>query len=272
MADLLLKLVQRTLGLAPVAEPLVAPLFAPDPSLPGAAPALADAPLAPPALADAPLINTAAPAVPSVPPAPLPDVVSTGAAPPDVAPAARRAAPPATGASPDAAPILAPRAPARQVKGHPSFHPPIAADAPAQPSIAPPEPLLLPVAPPEAGAFSESPAPAAGAPPGAPPPHPAPEDTPAPSPRAAAETLLVPLEAPALQGETPIRATSGAVAAGLDADPPASPPAPVIEIRIGRVEVRAIQAPAPSQPRPAVSPAPQVSLEEYLRQQNGGKR
>jgi hypothetical protein len=47
---------------------------------------------------------------------------------------------------------------------------------------------------------------------------------------------------------------------------------PVIRVTIGRVEVRLSQTvlPAPSQPAP--SHAPELSLEEYLRQRNGGKR
>ena len=37
MADFLTRLASRTLGLAPVAEPVIAPMFAPDPSLPAMA-------------------------------------------------------------------------------------------------------------------------------------------------------------------------------------------------------------------------------------------
>jgi hypothetical protein len=47
--------------------------------------------------------------------------------------------------------------------------------------------------------------------------------------------------------------------------------APAVEIRIGRIEVRAVRAPSPprqSEPRPA---APQVSLEEYLRARTAGR-
>ncbi len=34
MADFLTRLASRTLGLAPMAEPVIAPMFAPEPSLP----------------------------------------------------------------------------------------------------------------------------------------------------------------------------------------------------------------------------------------------
>lgn len=47
---------------------------------------------------------------------------------------------------------------------------------------------------------------------------------------------------------------------------------PVIEIKIGRVEVRAVQPPPQTKPKPTVQPAPGLSLEEYLRQQNEGRR
>jgi hypothetical protein len=48
-------------------------------------------------------------------------------------------------------------------------------------------------------------------------------------------------------------------------------PAPTIHVTIGRIEVRATPAPAsapPSRPKPA----PTMSLDDYLRQRNGGSR
>lgn len=53
----------------------------------------------------------------------------------------------------------------------------------------------------------------------------------------------------------------------------ALPAAPTIEITIGRVEVRAVHPPAPA-PRPKTPGplAPSLALEAYLRNQNGGKR
>jgi hypothetical protein len=47
--------------------------------------------------------------------------------------------------------------------------------------------------------------------------------------------------------------------------------APIIRVTIGRVEVRAIHAPAPT-PKPAKPPPPKLSLENYLRQRERGSR
>jgi hypothetical protein len=47
--------------------------------------------------------------------------------------------------------------------------------------------------------------------------------------------------------------------------------APLIRVTIGRVEVRAIMAPPPP-PRAARRPRPALSLEDYLKQREGGKR
>ena len=49
-------------------------------------------------------------------------------------------------------------------------------------------------------------------------------------------------------------------------------PAPTIKITIGRVDVRAIMPAAPA-PRPAPArPSPALSLEDYLKQREGGRR
>ena len=50
-------------------------------------------------------------------------------------------------------------------------------------------------------------------------------------------------------------------------------PAPTIQVTIGRIEVRAITLPAPPAPRfkPA-RPGPALSLDDYLKQRNEGKR
>jgi hypothetical protein len=47
--------------------------------------------------------------------------------------------------------------------------------------------------------------------------------------------------------------------------------APPIRVTIGRVEVRAIMAP-PASPRAVRRPRPALSLEDYLKQREGGKR
>ncbi|HEY0172919.1 MAG TPA: hypothetical protein VGB98_18010 [Pyrinomonadaceae bacterium] len=49
------------------------------------------------------------------------------------------------------------------------------------------------------------------------------------------------------------------------------PPAPVIRVTIGRVEVRAVTSPTPAPARKPVRPTPRMSLDEYLRSQNGGR-
>jgi hypothetical protein len=48
------------------------------------------------------------------------------------------------------------------------------------------------------------------------------------------------------------------------------PPAPTIRVTIGRVEVRAV-TPTPAPSRKPARPAPRMSLDEYLRAQNGGR-
>ena len=51
---------------------------------------------------------------------------------------------------------------------------------------------------------------------------------------------------------------------------PATPAPPVVQITIGRVELRAIVTPA--SPRALPPPAPKLGLDEYLRQRTGGAR
>ena len=48
--------------------------------------------------------------------------------------------------------------------------------------------------------------------------------------------------------------------------------APVIRVTIGRIDVRAVLPPAPPAPRPAAPTGPVLSLEEYLKQRDGGRR
>jgi hypothetical protein len=57
------------------------------------------------------------------------------------------------------------------------------------------------------------------------------------------------------------------------ATPGATPePPPTIQVRIGRVEVRAIMSPAPPPRAKAPRRGPALSLDEYLKQRNGGQR
>ena len=52
------------------------------------------------------------------------------------------------------------------------------------------------------------------------------------------------------------------------------PPAPTIRVAIGRIEVRAITPPPtpPAQRTTPARPSPALSLDEYLKQRNGGQR
>ncbi len=94
-----------------------------------------------------------------------------------------------------------------------------------------------------------------------------------PSPvMASAETLLVPLSATEILLPKQERLGPGRPP-GESAPPRDQEAPPVIEITIGRVEVKAVYPPAPpARPREAVPVAPRLSLEEYLRNQNGGRR
>jgi hypothetical protein len=68
----------------------------------------------------------------------------------------------------------------------------------------------------------------------------------------------------------PLQVMSRPVASDLTRGAEPDPPAPTIRITIGRVEVRAVTPPPAPSRRPA-RPAPRMSLDEYLRSQNGGR-
>lgn len=81
--------------------------------------------------------------------------------------------------------------------------------------------------------------------------------------RVLAPTLLAPVEA---------RAHAPRVASRVTPYVPPAPesvlmpePAPVVHVSIGRIEVRAVHAPAPSAPPPKSTPSPSLSLDDYLR-------
>ena len=311
MADFLTRLASRTLGLAPMAEPIIASMFAPEPSLsamigsdePLGTPQPAAKPLASPGtvepqgalgLPPAPQGNTIRPDAPRL----RPDPAEAGLAPRVAAEVTPRAAK----AAPDD--VIGRELPARQRTRL----------APKS-EIADEDALLMPaVGAPERQSFIETAIPAATLPSVTKPSVTTPsvmtvaEKSPDPVVRSAAgkiravpaswdggpdEPLLLPLNpaanspvqrnapdpGPASRGRpaaTPVdefepsrRGERGQTAAA--AMPPA--PSPTIEITIGRVEVRAVQPPAPVvRPQPAAPAAPRLSLEEYLRNQNGGRR
>jgi hypothetical protein len=62
-----------------------------------------------------------------------------------------------------------------------------------------------------------------------------------------------------------------AVPAARRDDPERAAPPP-IEVTIGRIEVRLVSASSPAVPRRPARPAPALSLEEYLRLREGGRR
>jgi len=47
---------------------------------------------------------------------------------------------------------------------------------------------------------------------------------------------------------------------------------PTVRVTIGRIEVRAVMAPAPPSPQRSLPAAPRLSLEDYLKQRDGGRR
>lgn len=55
-------------------------------------------------------------------------------------------------------------------------------------------------------------------------------------------------------------------------EPPAAQPAPQIHVSIGRIEVRAVTTPPAATPPPKPTPTPHISLDDYLRSQNGDRR
>ena len=307
MADFLTRLASRTLGLAPVAEPVVAPMFAPEPSLPAVA-ASDEALDAPQQAAEPVATRGALPPVSSpesmvrpVAPRPRPDLAEARPAPPSAGemtsrtamtapddvivrdlPARRRLQlTPAASETVDEDALLMPvagtqkrRAPvgAAALMTTTPAETPLAMPLPARPDspdssrtqstwteeplaassrltvrqgrstppswdVEPDEPLLLPLNLAEALSMRRAARAAAVV---------TPADEPEPSRRAEREQ--------AAAAETP------------------SPP-PTIEVTIGRVEVRAMHPPAPVvRPKPVAPAAPRLSLEEYLRNQNGGRR
>jgi hypothetical protein len=301
MADFLTRLASRTLGLAPMAEPVIAPMFAPDPSLP--AMAGSDEPLDAAQQAAEPVEPRGAAGLPSA--SPIENAVRPVAARSRPDPTEARLAPPSVGEMTSRAATAAPDD--GIVRDSPTRRrPPLSSAAASE--IADEDALLMPAAgamerrsPVEASMPAETPLLAR-------PYSPDPSRTPAAWREEPAdsvvrsvagrgrgaplsswdvgpdESLLLPLNpaetpsmrrdarapavvTPADELEPPRRAERGQAAAM----PPSSPP--TIEVTIGRVEVRAVHPPAPvARPKAAAPAAPSLSLEEYLRNQNGGRR
>jgi hypothetical protein len=97
--------------------------------------------------------------------------------------------------------------------------------------------------------------------------------------RASSEGSVSPRSPDASRGteaQGPIRGSAFQLQAGREAAAPLpaaleSSSAPVVQVTIGRIEVRAVTPPAPPKPAPARS-VPAMSLDEYLQRRNGGKR
>ncbi|HMQ55607.1 MAG TPA: hypothetical protein PKD98_26240, partial [Anaerolineae bacterium] len=80
-----------------------------------------------------------------------------------------------------------------------------------------------------------------------------------------------PLPATIFPARTAPSSTVGPSLANGFSRPASEPPAPSINVTIGRVEVRAIFEP-PAKAAPPTKPEPKLSLEDYLRASTGGRR
>jgi hypothetical protein len=294
MADFLTRLANRTLGLAPVAEPVIAPMLAPDPSLPAMTglngPLDASQEAGEPAVTRSVLPTVSSPedmARPVVP-RPRPDPADARLAQQSAGESMRRAAT----VAPDAAigrDIPTQRSPERTTAASRAadedglLMPP--ADALRHPSlVGTSKPVETPLSAQAASAnpsrtpsmWPEEPVAASGW-------SAARQGSSVPPRDVEAEELLLPLSP--VEVVSMRRDARAAVTPADEPDPTRSaergqaaaaatpPPPPTIEITIGRVEVRAVHPPAPvARPQPAASTAPRLSLEEYLRNQNGGRR
>ena len=299
MADFLTRLASRTLGLAPVAEPVIASMFAPDSSLPAmtgsdesldasqeaAEPVVTRGVLPPISLPE----DMVRPVAPRSRPDPIearltqpsagettlrtamtvPDDAIVGDSPTRWR---RQLSPEASSATADEDVLLIPLADASErlllPQASAAAETPLAMPLTARSDSPDPSrtPSMWPEEPVAASGWS-----AARQGPSVPPRDVEPDELLLPlspveamSMRPDARAAVTPADEP----ELPRRAERGQAAAAA-----MPPPPPTIEITIGRVEVRAVHPPAPvARPQSAAQAAPRLSLEEYLRNQNGGRR
>jgi hypothetical protein len=92
-----------------------------------------------------------------------------------------------------------------------------------------------------------------------------------PAAQAARDPQPAPARAPLIMPQPSITVIQARPALPAASQPTAAPSEPIIHVTIGRIEVRATPAPAPAA-RPKSAPTSATSLDEYLRQRNGGRR
>lgn len=295
MTDFFTRLAEHTLGRAPVAEPLVAPSFAPAASwtvteglaTPTEAQQTPPSPPIPSQRAEPPTAETAVPLPTLVPESP-----AEAHAPARVGPAAKpmveKERPAASSVSkpapagrpaPKAAPEKARTEEPRVVQAHPTPESTPVAIQPPVPettrrALARSAPAL-PVDVPQLVALESAPAQQ----------HPAKPLPPTPKAETVQETppiqhaikvetrVASPAQTPPPPQPSVTRqarqSTAMPPSQSLTAEPAPQPPA--IRVTIGRVEVRAVQPPEPFLPRPRPAMRmPAVSLDDYLRRRNGG--
>jgi hypothetical protein len=268
MADFLTRLARRAIGTEPTVRPVLAPLFAPGPDLPavGADDSLIaieeqdhDAPAHVPS-SRRPVRGAAPPSGPIGEPAstlPVPHPPLSALAMPTAAPSE-----PSASGSPQSASRAAVPPPSPLSGDQPAAAPPA-----GQPTVEVPP---LAAAPPERAEVIASRAAAASV------------DRPAVAeslPRPVEPTGLLTSVSIANKGRSeesaarPVESAMAATPPPAEAAPPPPPTVPpTIRVSIGRIDVRAVQAPV-SAPRRTVPTAPAApSLEEYLRARGGGRR
>lgn len=248
MSDYLTRLVERSMGVAAQIEPLIAPLHSPSEQI-----------LLEPAGTVGPFGAVASERSGASPRENTPDDGAKGGARDDMLPRAENPPPSAATAFQEAPVELAvgrSDEPADPVRPRPQLL--LREDSPP-PTPATMDPASLPVA--SSGISHASPRPTLR-----------PEITERPRP-VTASTQFVPSPRGKRRDAVQPEIIGPRKAAALSAEPREESSAnrpPAIHVTIGRVEVRAVMAPAAS-PKVAAPAAPKISLEEYLKQRNGGR-